>query len=116
MEPCCEDVVRRLLASFLQLDEKDAKLVLWMARGKTLAEFGRMNGVSRQAAWQRLIRVNRWTEELRALFKSGAKERREAKKAKARRSRRRHVDSRQLDFCGVLFPPTFSTFSTTGGF
>ncbi len=65
---CCEDAVRRLLASLLQLSDEEVLLVLCIARGDSLSAFARSRGISRQAIHAKMMNITRHYSEFRCLL------------------------------------------------
>lgn len=51
IQPCCADVIRRLLSEFRGLNCEQLGLVCAVMDGKSLSDFARDRGISRQAAF-----------------------------------------------------------------
>lgn len=68
LDSCCQDAVRRLLAVFAELSADDISMVCHLLKDRSLAEWGRNHGMTKQAASYRHKRLVKRHPEIRVLL------------------------------------------------
>jgi hypothetical protein len=80
LNDCCVDAVRRLFGLFMQLTDRDRKMICFLLGGGSLGEFARTVGMTKQAIHSRVARLACRHKELAWMSQSAAMQGCNAKK------------------------------------